>query len=108
VSRPLARNPSFAMREICALLALAILLTSLPAGAGVIITPSRVTSITMDICHPLPGFDRAPESILLARPDRGVLEVTIVEFAQVAEFVPAALDEFIATPDRPPPRRIDC
>jgi hypothetical protein len=102
--RAFTRPTCSATRRLCAALAVVVTLASLPTCAAVILVQPDGPSFTLDICHPLPGFDRAPDLILLAWPNRPALAVTILDFSQVPEFVPGSLDEFIVAPDSPPPR----
>ncbi len=92
------------LRRIAAMLAVALAFASLPSGAGLVIVSSPTPTLTLDICHPLPGVDRTSVSVIAARPAPAVLRVALIDEGSIVEFHPARSPSFIPAPDPPPPK----
>lgn len=94
-----------ALRALVApLLALAMLLASLPLVTGVILQ-DQTPAFTLDICHPLQPVSQAPSVVPLPPPAAGRDQPVSVEFGHISDRATSALTEFIADIDPPPPKR---
>ena len=90
------------LQALSSILAVVLFLASVPIGAGVIVVtgPSH-PEFTVDICHPLQVFDRAPGTPL-ARPAAAVPETVLCDLGSItADAAPRSIELRIA-PDTPP------
>jgi hypothetical protein len=94
------------LRALGRVLALAILIASLPFGAGVVVVsgPSQ-PEITLDICHPIQASEAASNA-WFARPATLKPEFLLRELGPLAITEPARLAEYKAAPDTPPPKQL--
>jgi hypothetical protein len=92
------------LRRIAVMVAIALAFATLPAGAGVVIVSSPTPAFTLDICHPLPGMDRTPDTLSLARPAPAADGFILAEIGRSTVVVLARSDAFDPAPDPPPPK----
>ena len=92
--------------ELSPLLALVILLGSLPLMTGLcIIGGPEHPQLSLDVCHPVQSFNLAG-NVLIAPPASAPDEPAIVPQGYVADPPPAKLIEISLTPDLPPPKKL--
>lgn len=94
-----------ALRALVApLLALAVLLASLPLVTGVILQ-DQTPAFTLDICHPLQSQSQSPSVVPLPPPAAGRGQPVSVDFGHISDRDTPAFIEFIADINPPPPKR---
>jgi len=94
------------VRILSSILAVSILLSSIPLTGGVIIVSGPgYPEFTINICHPIQSFDRVPDTVL-ARPALMVPHGMPLDHGAVAVEAPARLVERNLPPDTPPPKSL--
>ena len=87
-----------------AVLALILLLTSMPAVVGVTFANSG-PALTADICHPLQTLDRnSGQSVVPLLPVRGPAQDALADRGGVVDEVAASPTPLLEEPDPPPPK----
>jgi len=94
------------LQALSSVLAVVILLGSVPLTAGVVIVSGPIhPELTVNICHPIQSFDRV-SSTTVARPAAAVPESVLFDLGWVSGNGTAPLTERSVAPDTPPPKSI--
>ncbi len=91
---------------VAAILALGLMLASVPVAVSAAASGSKTPSLSADICHPLQSLDRAGDIVPMARPAVLASESTLTEFSNAPESPRAMLRDLVFTPDPPPPETL--
>jgi hypothetical protein len=91
-------------REICAVLATVMVLSSLPAVGVVFVRVAGAPCFTLNICHPLQSAIPASDNLPLARPAALASEIAITAFPAPPASVKPLAARFLPKPDPPPPK----
>ena len=92
------------LRLLSAVLAVVLLLASVPISAGVIVLAGPThPELTVDICHPVQAFDLV-RGVLLARPAAAVPESALCDVGSIAADAAPRSIELLIAPDSPPPK----
>jgi hypothetical protein len=98
--------PKSDVRVIGAIMAMVLLLGSIPFDAGVVITlSSGRAELTADVCRPLQSADRVSNS-LLARPAIAVPAFVLPQSGWVVPPVAVRPVDYRVAPDTPPPKSL--
>jgi hypothetical protein len=98
--------PKSDARVIGAIMAMVLLLGSIPFDAGVVITlSSGRAELTADVCRPLQAADRVSNS-LLARPAIAVPAFVVPQSGWVVPPVAVRPVDYRVAPDTPPPKSL--
>jgi hypothetical protein len=95
------------LRSISSVLAVVLLLSSIPLTSGVIIVSSTSQpEITINICQPIQGFDRVSSITSVARPAMNLPQFSLSCLGSVRVKGFAPVSERNVAPDSPPPKRL--
>jgi hypothetical protein len=93
------------LRQLAAVMALVMMMASLPSIGVIVVSDRSGPSISMDICHPLQSLDSAPALVPIARPAQPGSSTQILSHETFAQFVPILKCRFADSPDPPPPKQ---
>lgn len=91
-------------RDICAAMAIVMVLASLPAVGVVFVRAAGAPCLTLNICHPLQSAFPASTAVPLARPAALASVITRFEYPAAAPLAQAPVTRFSSKPDPPPPK----
>jgi hypothetical protein len=93
-------------RTISSVLAVVLLSSSIQLTSGIILVGgARQPEITINICQPIPGFDRVSNTSL-AHPAMNVPRFFLAFLDSLKATVIVEVSERNITPDTPPPKRL--
>ncbi len=91
------------LRDLSLVVAIVMLLASVPTTAGVVVAGPSHPELTVNICQPIQMFDPVSNT-LLARPATVLLEFVLRDLGSTAVKKAVRLVDFKVAPDTPPPK----
>jgi hypothetical protein len=91
-------------RQICAAMALAMALVSLPAVTGIFVRAAGAPCFTANICHPLQSAFPVSETVALARPAALASEIALLALPAAFPAAKSLAARLLDAPDPPPPK----
>jgi len=92
------------LRDLSLIVAIVMLLASLPSTAGFVLSGSSHPELSVNICQPLQMLDRVSNT-LLARPAAVLPEFVLQDLGFTVVKEAARPVDFKFAPDTPPPKR---